>query len=161
MKINSQAKAKDASYPTGWLSHEGAKFKIAGIARPAFQRAFELTSRKVSEDYQNLFNIDDGDAIDSARMQDLVILNYLVIDWEGLEDENGDPLECTTQNKKLLFLNDEICTALVLKVIEKSRSIQVEAEKKKVELLGKLSADSNPTEKAKPTRQSKKQSTKP
>lgn len=157
MKINSQAKAKDASYPTGWLSHEGAKFKIAGIARPAFQRAFELTSRKVSEDYQNLFNLDDGDAVDSARMQDLVVLNYLIVDWEGLEDENGDPLECTTQNKKLLFLNEEICTSLVIEILKKSRSIQVEAEKKKVELLGKSKTDSTTTAKPKTSQRSKKQ----
>lgn len=157
MKINSKAKSKDASYPTGWLDFEGAKFKIAGIVRPAFQRAFELAQLKTSEDYQNLFGLGDVDAVNSARLQDLVVLNYLILDWEGLEDEEGNPLEHNQKNTKLIFLNEEICTSLVLAVLEKSKEIQKKADDEKVALLGKSKTDSTTTEKPKTSQRSKKQ----
>lgn len=157
MKINSKAKTKDASYPTGWLDLDGSKFKIAGNARPAFQRAFQLAQLKTSEDYQNLFGLGDADAINSARLQDLVILNYLILDWEGITDENGDPLKHSKEAIKMIFLDEDLSNHVVLAVLEKSKKIQQDAEKEKVELLGKSKTESIPTVKAKPTRQSKKQ----
>ncbi len=32
-----------------------------------------------------------------------VQFNYCIMDWEGIEDEDGNTLECNEENKKLLF----------------------------------------------------------
>jgi hypothetical protein len=29
--------------------------------------------------------------------------DYCVIDWEGYQDENGKPLECNSENKRIVF----------------------------------------------------------
>ncbi len=44
-------------------------------------------------------------------------INQIIRDWEGVEDENGAPLECTRYNKEVVYLYN---ADLIDRVIEKA-----------------------------------------
>ena len=48
---------------------------------------------------------------DSVR--DRIVWDYCIVDWENLEDEDGNPIECNTDNKLLLMNNQPRFAALV------------------------------------------------
>ena len=50
--------------------------------------------------------------------------NYCVVDWEGILDENDNPLECNDENKRLIFdYGQEIVMWVSLKINESVESI--------------------------------------
>lgn len=42
----------------------------------------------------------DGDALYRAK---ILRIDRTIIDWNGIEDENGNPLPCTSKNKELVY----------------------------------------------------------
>ena len=80
MKINRKlAEAQWVDYPEG----EEVKFKI---------RPFPMS--------QGMWMPDDKtDIVDFMWKR----FNYCVVDWQGVDDEEGNPFNCTEENKKFIF----------------------------------------------------------
>jgi len=57
----------------------------------------ECTEKKV--EYQNKGQFrHEFEVFDSEKYHELM-MDYCIIDWEGLEDDDGNPLECNRKNK--------------------------------------------------------------
>lgn len=142
MKIQFEDK-KSIDVPSEWCSFQGAKFLIAGTAKPAFGRKMEIFSAKVHQELNGDREITD----DSAQ---LIPLDYnrafadLILDWEGVEDGAANPVKYSQEMAEMLCtraVDPETQTGLfmelVLFVAEQSDRIQKAADEIKAEILGK------------------------
>jgi len=49
-------------------------------------------------------------------------IDRIIIDWKGIEDENGKSIPCTRENKEVVYLNNAL---FIDRVIERSTQIQL------------------------------------
>ena len=54
----------------------------------------------------------------------------VVQSWEGMEDENGNPLECNRENKLLVYENDEDYVLKIFEAIDAKSEERGELESK-------------------------------
>ncbi|WP_432736111.1 hypothetical protein [Maridesulfovibrio sp. FT414] len=59
---------------------------------------------------------------------DLRFYDYVIVDWEGVEDENGTPIPCTAENKKVLAQESIFFQGLIAEAMEKLEIEQAEKE---------------------------------
>jgi len=69
---------------------------------------------------------------DEAKQSELT-WDYAILDWQGLEDENGAPIPCTYENKAALMRESLVFSGMVhrfLKKLNRDMKKRVEAERK-------------------------------
>lgn len=147
----------DAAFPSDWIEIDGARFKVAGAHRPAFQRALELSRSGETDPLK----VKDEDVINDNIEFSKIVATYLILGWEGITDADGNIFEFSDENKIVLSTQTDRSAELVVRIFQAAKDIQEKALIEKSKLLGKSGTDSKPTEKAPITRKSKKQETKP
>ncbi len=56
-------------------------------------------------------------------------IHDVIIDWEGIEDEEGNPIECTEKNRELVYLlNPDIIDKVLVKAELIASSLQAAVE---------------------------------
>lgn len=76
-------------------------------------------------------------------------VNRVIRDWSGIENENGEPLECSRFNKEIIYLHN---SDLIDRVLDRADKIAVRMEEEKEELEKNLKAGpSGPAKKVKPS----------
>ena len=148
---------KEPEFAQQWVTHEsGAEFLINGIGNKAYNVALERiqdATRRI-----DLKDIKEGDESPSDLTLEAAG-RYLIADWRNIKiGENGEEKE-TAFTKEMGALALKNMISLWLFIHENAVRIQLEADKEKEELLGKLETES--TGKAQTQRKSKTQSTKP
>ena len=63
----------------------------------------KATSKKRTE-YRQGQRFEVSDIDDKKRSQ--LFWDYVIVDWERLEDDDGNPIECTSENKYKLMLEN-------------------------------------------------------
>ena len=70
----------------------------------------------------SLFNLTRLPSEDDFNFkQFLEIYDYCVLDWKGIQDDEGKPLKCNDENKKMVFNFDQ---ELVLFVVNESTKLR-------------------------------------
>lgn len=148
MKIQIEEK-KPIDVPSEWCSFDGAKFLIAGTSKPAFERKMEIFGAKVGQEFNGMREITDDTAIE-MKLEYSKAYSDLILDWDGVVDSDGNPVKYSA------IMAEQLCTiafdpstknplsqALVLFITEQSNRIQNNANKVKIETLGKSQISTN------------------
>ena len=115
--------------------------------RPAnaefLERAQKLAVRKRVE-WKKGFGRTEWEESDNDKYREL-LWDYCIVDWEGIEDENGNPIPCTTEHKLLLLTH----SVTLLNIVRKCLDVLNEQEEQRLESLEKnLSSTSGGSEKS-------------
>lgn len=96
---------------------DGVSFELYGMSHPLYIQAYiKLGIRESKEDLLNLS--EDANSIEQYA---LIIGQYLVKDWVGIKDEDGNDLACTADHFVDLLAVEE---GLLNWILDKSREIQ-------------------------------------
>lgn len=155
MKIEIKPK-EVAEYSQKWFDFkDGAKLLIADRGKPSFNRALELNGMQAERELLGLKRITDESAIESKLAFNRAVA-YLILDWEGIEDKEGQPFECNHQNAELLCTNADTSLELVAFCLEKAYQLYEEKNQVVTNEVGKsLNTTSNETSVGRPKKQKK------
>lgn len=142
-----QLKKKEVSTGTKWVDFdEDTKVELVGIDDQAYQIALERMRRRLRNNDAKFkdgeVGVFDGEKTEH-QCQCLLLAQFIVKDWSGVQDEDGNPLKYAHDTGARL-LEDDI--EFFLFVIRESGKIAAEARGDLEETLGKSSADSNGSE---------------
>ncbi len=87
-----------------WVDYdnEGAKVLIARLGNPDNRRAYERAQvRYKSKIRKNKLKLEEGREITARTLSESIVL-----DWEGFNDYDNNPLEATTENFYLALRHD-------------------------------------------------------
>ncbi|MBI9110298.1 hypothetical protein [Maridesulfovibrio ferrireducens] len=59
---------------------------------------------------------------------DLLFYDYVIVSWEGLEDEDGTPIPCTAKNKKTLAMKSLVFQKILADAMDKLEEAHIEQE---------------------------------
>ena len=137
MIIKKREKQTVAQTPCQWVDYrDGASFELYGWSHPLYVQAYiKLGIREAKEDLLNLS--EDANSIEQYA---LIIGQYLVKDWKGIKDEDGEDLECTADHFVDLLTAEE---GLMGWILDKSREIQEQHANSVVETKKKPSKGGN------------------
>lgn len=137
MIIKKREKQTVAQTPCQWVDYrDGASFELYGLSHPLYVQAYiKLGIREAKEDLLNLS--EDANSIEQYA---LIIGQYLVKDWKGIKDEDGEDLECTADHFVDLLTAEE---GLMGWILDKSREIQEQHANSVVETKKKPSKGGN------------------
>ncbi|RVT36904.1 hypothetical protein [Acinetobacter indicus] len=150
-------------HPSEWVTHpDGGDYLIAGINRPSFQYMQDSHQQKERMVRESGALITDEFVEQSNRVFSGIVGKYLVLGWRDIPAK----IEYSAQMAHDLLAygksseDDEYGMKLGLWVIAQSQRIQIEADHKKTEIMGKSlsSTDGQKSQEASPT--TKKRSTK-
>lgn len=127
-------------HPSEWVPHpDGGEYLIAGINRPSFQYMQDSHQQKERMVRESGTLITDEFVEQSNRVFSGIVGKYLVLDWRDIPAQ----IEYSAQLAHDLLAygktadDDEYGMKLGIWVITQSQRIQIEADKKKREALGK------------------------
>ncbi|WP_323841579.1 MULTISPECIES: hypothetical protein [unclassified Moraxella] len=107
----------------------GVAFEIYGASHPLYQQA--NTKHRVREFTEDLLNLSDEDGLETFPK---IVGQYLIKDWRGVTDEDGEELPCNCDN----FVDMVLCVDGLLNLvvgqsydIQNKHAQQVETTKKK------------------------------
>lgn len=131
LKVAKVEKDTVANTPLTWVSWEhGASFEIYGINNPLYRLAVDrLDIRITQEDLLNL-----NEASPTVNTQIGIVGKYLVNDWQGVTDEDGEALELNPENFENLILNYPDLFGWILKQsveIQRKHYVDLDKVKKK------------------------------
>ncbi len=142
IKIEDQSRA---DIPKKWLDYkDGARFLVAGIAKPAFQRSTELIGVQLEQEIRGHRKVTDDTAIESALAYNKAAA-HLILNWDGIADaETGDSIKYDHQTAEAICtsVKDE-SNALVVWLLDEAQKIQLAADIERVEVLGKSSSSTS------------------
>ena len=133
-------------HPSEWVPHpDGGEYLIAGINRPSFQYMQDSHQQKERMVRESGTLITDEFVEQSNRVFSGIVGKYLVLDWRDIPAQ----IEYSAQLAHDLLAygkspeDDEYGMKLGIWVITQSQRIQIEADKKKREVLGKSENSTN------------------
>lgn len=137
MIIKKREKQTVEQTPCQWVDYrDGVSFELYGLSHPLYVQAYiKLGIREAKEDLLNLS--EDANSIEQYA---LIIGQYLVKDWKGIKDEDGEDLECTADHFVDLLTAEE---GLMGWILDKSREIQEQHANSVVETKKKPSKGGN------------------
>lgn len=94
---------KRAKSAAAWLDLRGVKFKIKSALNEEYINAIQKMQKKKRA---------LGDISDKEYAK--LIAKHLVLEWKELEDDDGNPLECTEENKVMLLTDYIEISATIL-----------------------------------------------
>ncbi|MFW1765918.1 hypothetical protein ACG9X2_10710 [Acinetobacter bereziniae] len=140
IKIEEQEQTK---IPSKLIDYkDGAKFMIAGIDKPSFKHCMELRGTRIEQEIQGVRDITDESSREIAQSFSKAV-SHLVLNWQGLEDEEGNIFEYSKQNAELLCTSTNESIELIVWILAEAQKIQVEANEEKAETLGKSSSSTS------------------
>ena len=163
---------------SGWREYkdgEGnvlAEFKIRGSGYKPYQIAIERAQNQISSKGYNVDTASKEDNLFHELLFDAVAV-HLIEDWKGIDFEevvNGEivkkEIPFTTEKAKEALRYGDNGPVIWLFIKSESEKMQADADKERLEILGKLSSSTtgvNTQAKEKPAKQSRRkmQSTKP
>lgn len=95
LSVKKREKLTVENTPCEWRTYkDDVKFELYSIAHPLYLQAVNALERKAEK--LDILNLTEED--DNIEMQIKATGRYLVKSWQGVEDENGEPLELTPDN---------------------------------------------------------------
>ncbi|TCM62303.1 hypothetical protein EC844_12531 [Acinetobacter calcoaceticus] len=137
MQIEREEKQTDT--PSKWCDYkDGAKFLIAGVSKPAFNRCTELMGIQVSREMSGLLQITDEVAEKAGKAWGQAI-SHLILDWQGISD-GDEPFKYDHQSAELLCTGTKEAHDITAWVLEQAQEVQRNADTEAIEVLGKSSS---------------------
>lgn len=117
MKITRREKTTIKNTPCEWVDYgNGVAFEIYGVSHPLYQQA--NTKHRVRELTEDLLNLSNEDGLETFPK---IVGQYLIKDWRGVTDEDGEELPCNCDN----FVDMVLCVDGLLNwVVGQSYDIQ-------------------------------------
>lgn len=101
MDISKKTPDQNAQEEGVWIPYDDeTKFKVRSTESKAYTRAVQKHTRKLSPAQKNSIGIMKG-------ITTSCLCEAILIDWEGVEND-GKPLKCNDENKKLLMQVPEV-----------------------------------------------------
>ena len=142
MKIEIKPK-EVAEYTQKWFDFEdGAKLLIADADKPSFNRALELNGMQAQRELQGFQAITDESALASNLAFNRAVA-YLILDWEGMINTNGQPFEYSQKNAELLCTSTDISLEITNFCLNKAYLLLSDKNKTVVDEVGKSLNTSN------------------
>jgi hypothetical protein len=137
-------KKQNTNVDAKWFDFdEDTKVLLASIDTPAYQIALERLRRSIQ---RNDSKFDQGEVgvIDGEKTeyqgQCSLLANFILKDWSGAEDEEGNPLKFSVENAEAMLLGS---TELFIFVIQSAGAYAAELREELTETVGKPSPDSS------------------
>jgi hypothetical protein len=92
------------------------------VANDTIIRKIDKACSKTRVEYKNGQRFEVRETNDDLYSE--MLWDYVIPDWSGLEDDEGKPLECTTENKLFLMRNNPGFSLFVQKCLEKLKDMQ-------------------------------------
>lgn len=141
MKVTFKKKAQEQV--SKWVDYKGAKLEISGVARPSFQYALELNGQLAEQYRQGIKKFDDEDAAKASVGYMAAAGEYLILNWSGIVDEDGKPIEYSPETAALLCTSAEESIDLFIFVMKQAQAIQKEFDQESDDILGKSESITN------------------
>ncbi len=129
IKIEEQEQTK---IPSKLIEYkDGAKFLIAGIDKPSFKHCMELRGTRIEQEIQGVRDITDESSREIAQSFSKAV-SHLVLNWQGLEDEEGNIFEYSKQNAELLCTSTNESSSLLCGSLQKLKRFKLKPTKKRL-----------------------------
>lgn len=145
-------KPKQVSKWCDYKDEEGnvlASFKVRGIAYKPYQKALEMAQNQISSKGFNIETANKDDNLFHELLFDALSV-HLIEDWKGIDFEeviNGEIVKrevpFTTENAKNALRNGDNGTIIWMFIKQESEKMQAEADREKLDILGKSVAYTN------------------
>lgn len=146
-------KTQDLTW-TKWAEYdEDTKIMVAGIDNPEYQVALERMRRRIQRNdaqfVEGQVGVVSGEKTEHQN-HCMLLATFIVKDWDGVQDEGGNPLKFSVSNAYDLL---ESNIDFFLFVLRQASSAATESSEELAETVGKPSPASNGSEsgQAKPT----------
>lgn len=103
---------------------EGASLKVARIGNPRYRKALRAATKPHARSIR--MGILPQDQIEELELN--VIADTILLDWKGIEDDNGDPIEYNRENALQLLQNLRDFRALVLDIAQEQQAFRREEQ---------------------------------
>lgn len=126
-----------------WREYKnGAKFLVASVDRPAFQRAMELKNITIERQLVGVESISDN------TPSNVVLFNkaagrHLLLDWTGIDDGKGMPIPYSAETAEQLCTSSSESLELVNWIITQAQAIEKAHIAEKDDLVGKSLPSTN------------------
>ena len=137
MQIQITPRTNQEDFPKQWVDFKDAKFQVAGVSRPAYQRARELFLEQRNLERQGWVAITDQTALKAELQQNEIVGRHLILNWAGVKDADGKDIPYAEETASQFTTASDIALELASFIYDEAVRIQDEADEKKADALGK------------------------
>lgn len=138
-QLKKQVKHTDAK----WVESDGSKLLIASIDNPKYQVGLQRLRREIQR-HDARFAMGEAGVIEGEKTeyegQCYLLANHVIRDWDGVKDEDGNPLPFSAQNAEALLAGNAEAFIFVLK---SAQDYAAELHEELGEIVGKPSPASS------------------
>lgn len=116
---------KDLQENGKWVEYDGGKFKVASIATPKFIQGY--TSLDTDTD-----NLTEEQAKVFSLKLNTLLAEVILLDWEGVVDEDDKPVDYTTEGGIELLEEDTVFASWLLNYTKEVNNYKRESVAKKI-----------------------------